>query len=42
MLPYSGSNASDKNLKQKFRKRNNSRNTEDRVIVLVHCTCPLC
>ena len=35
-----GSYALDKNPKLKFTKGNNSKNTWNRLIVLVHCTCP--
>ena len=39
-LSYFWRYALDKNLKKKCTKGNNSKNTEDRVIDLVHCTPP--
>ena len=39
-LLYFGSYAPDKNPRLKFTKGNNSKNSWNRVLVLVHCTSP--
>ena len=41
-LVYFGSYDPDKNPKLKFTKDNNSKNSSNRVMVLVHCTSPQC